>query len=118
MWKNIFGFIKKSNFHPKIFLIKFNNFIRIVIGSQNLYIGDWNVWSNIFYLKDFPIKLTTHSITNLFKEDLNKFIFDLMEDKVNLLKEFCQIDLDNYFIEENDFTIIKSIPGYYDKNNQ
>ena len=41
-----------------------------------------------------------------------------MEDKVNLLKEFCQIDLDNYFIEENDFTIIKSIPGYYDKNNQ
>lgn len=43
-------------FHPKIFIIKFENFIRILIGTPNLYVGDWAIFNQIFYLKDFQLK--------------------------------------------------------------
>jgi tyrosyl-DNA phosphodiesterase-1 len=32
-------------FHPKIWMLKFPSFLRIVIGSQNLHVGDWTVWA-------------------------------------------------------------------------
>lgn len=38
---NSFG----GSFHPKIWMLKFPTFLRIIIGSQNLHVADWTVWS-------------------------------------------------------------------------
>jgi tyrosyl-DNA phosphodiesterase-1 len=43
-------------FHPKLWILKFDNFIRIVIGSANLSVDDWRIWSNTFWMKDFFLK--------------------------------------------------------------
>jgi len=38
----------------KLYLLKFTNFLRVVIGSANLFESDWNNWNNIIWIKDFP----------------------------------------------------------------
>ena len=43
-------------FHPKIWVFKFPKTLRIVISSGNLTIGDWSVWSNCWWFRDFPKK--------------------------------------------------------------
>jgi hypothetical protein len=50
--------IKRSigSFHPKIMLIKFEEHLRIVIGSGNLCSGDWHLWINSFITIDFKKK--------------------------------------------------------------
>lgn len=40
-------------YHPKVYLIKFKNFLRVVVGTSNLFAGDWSVWENCFYKSDF-----------------------------------------------------------------
>lgn len=40
-------------YHPKIWILKFDGFIRIVIGSQNLHVGDWTVWAQGMWVQDF-----------------------------------------------------------------
>ena len=42
-------------FHPKLFIIKFDDFLRVFIGSANLFENDWNNWNNILWQKDFPL---------------------------------------------------------------
>ena len=37
-------------FHTKLYLIKFKDFLRVVIGSANLFENDWNNWNNILWL--------------------------------------------------------------------
>ena len=43
-------------YHPKLWLYKFPSFLRVVIGSGNLTIGDWTAWSNCLWFKDLPLK--------------------------------------------------------------
>jgi hypothetical protein len=40
-------------FHMKIWIIKFNTFLRIVIGTGNQHVNDWVVWLNGYWYKDF-----------------------------------------------------------------
>ena len=40
-------------FHPKLFLLMFPKFLRVVIGSGNLSINQWSFHGNIFWKKDF-----------------------------------------------------------------
>jgi hypothetical protein len=51
--------IKRSigSFHPKIMLIKFEEHLRVVIGSGNLSSGDWILWINSFITIDFKKKI-------------------------------------------------------------
>ena len=46
----------KGSFHPKLWILKFKDSLRIVVGSANLYLGDWSVWSNCLWIHDFPLK--------------------------------------------------------------
>jgi tyrosyl-DNA phosphodiesterase-1 len=43
-----------GSFHPKLWLIKFPSFLRIVIGTGNMQISHWTNWSNCFWFRDFP----------------------------------------------------------------
>ena len=45
-----------GSFHPKLYLLKFKKFLRVVIGSANLFVSDWEDWNNILWVKDFPKK--------------------------------------------------------------
>lgn len=45
-----------SVFHSKLWLIKFDKFLRVVIGTGNLHMGDWALWANAFWWKDFKPK--------------------------------------------------------------
>ena len=40
-------------FHTKLWLIKFEGFLWVVVGTGNLHLADWAVWSNAFWWKDF-----------------------------------------------------------------
>ena len=42
-------------FHSKLYLIKFKEFLRVVIGSANLFENDWDNWNNILWLQDFSL---------------------------------------------------------------
>ena len=47
-------------FHPKLWLIEFESgVLRVVVGSGNLSIGDWSVWSNCLWYQDFKKKVVT-----------------------------------------------------------
>jgi tyrosyl-DNA phosphodiesterase-1 len=37
-------------FHPKLWLLKFDSFLRIVISSANLTLKDFSHWSNGFWV--------------------------------------------------------------------
>ncbi len=43
-------------FHPKLYLIKFENHIRVIIGTGNILSNDWEAYGNIFFSQDYPIK--------------------------------------------------------------
>ena len=45
----------RGSFHPKTWFIEFDDCLRVVIGSANIYINDWTVWSNNFWVRDFPL---------------------------------------------------------------
>ena len=112
----------KSTFHPKIYIIKFKLFIRIVIGSCNLFIGDWSCWNNIFYIKDFYLNFTNYEIkkkkTNFFF-GLEKFLDFVMGDyKKELFFDFAGIYFEKYLLEENFFHVVFSLPGYFDFENK
>ena len=42
-----------ASFHCKLYMIKFENFLRVVVSSANLFENDWKDWNNILYLRDF-----------------------------------------------------------------
>lgn len=44
-----------SVYHSKLWLIKFSKFLRVVVGTGNLHLADWAVWSNAFWWRDFPL---------------------------------------------------------------
>lgn len=43
-------------FHTKLWLIKFDTFLRVVICTGNQHAEDWIVWLNAFWYQDFPLK--------------------------------------------------------------
>lgn len=61
---------QKWSYHPKLYLIKFSKFLRVLIGSPNLFMGDWICWENCFYLKDFQLNITNSPNESTFKKDL------------------------------------------------
>jgi tyrosyl-DNA phosphodiesterase-1 len=47
---------KWGKFHSKLMIMKFPNFLRIVIPSANLTNCDWYYWGQIIWFQDFPTK--------------------------------------------------------------
>ena len=59
-------------FHPKLWLIEFeDSTLRVVVGSGNLSIGDWTVWNNCLWYKDFEQK-TYAKMMDQRKEEIEK----------------------------------------------
>ena len=43
-------------FHPKLWLIKFKSFLRVVVCTGNNHLYDWAVWQNAYWFHDCPLK--------------------------------------------------------------
>lgn len=43
-------------FHPKLWLIKFKNFLRVVVCTGNNHLYDWAIWQNAYWFHDCPLK--------------------------------------------------------------
>jgi tyrosyl-DNA phosphodiesterase 1 len=43
-------------FHPKLWLIKFKSFLRVMVCTSNNHAYDWAVWQNAYWLHDCPLK--------------------------------------------------------------
>lgn len=59
----------------KIWVIKFNTFIRIVIGTGNQHVNDWVVWLNGYWYQDFQLKgmrICDYGENNIQEENNNK----------------------------------------------
>lgn len=97
--------------------------------------GDWSVWGNQLWFKDFHIKSTTRiggamdvesgvkrvfkakekRIRNDFQEYLQFFLSSILKDKPEILNEFCSIKLDDYTMDGEELPfIIGSVNGYHD----
>lgn len=118
-------------FHPKLWLLKFPNFLRVVIGSGNLTIEDWSVWSNCLWHQDFQKKEEKFikrkekkerkneqfDFDGNFKETLLDFIQNIMPKKIDF-KNLTEIDIDEYEFEDIDVVLISSVPGRYPINSE
>jgi len=112
-------------FHPKIWLLRFPTFLRVVVTSGNLTIDDWTTWSNCLWFKDFPKKSLMLSVPE--KKPVPEGAFDFDGDFTQTLKTFIQklmpypekmdyknlldINIDDYYISDIDIVLIASVPG-------
>ncbi len=93
-----------------------------MIGSGNLTAGDWLIWSNCLWFKDFPLKSQMRDIPtrNLpegefnfdkdFETSLKAFVQSLMPSKMKYT-DVLDVNLDDYYYSDIDIIIISSIPG-------
>ena len=98
-----------SSFHPKLILIKFSSFLRVVIGSGNLLEQDWIVWENIFMMKDYPFRLPSKS-THM-ADQLKHFLSFIFDSKYDSIKNFLDLDLREYDCSESQFYLVPSLPS-------
>lgn len=111
-WADKHSLGQNSAFHPKIYLIKFSTFLRVVIGSANLFKEDWSEWSNVVWYKDMPIsrKSQTHH-DDTFKMKLNKFLKICLGSKSKKdIMSFVSINLDDYDFTKSGVELVTSVP--------
>jgi hypothetical protein len=65
-----------SVFHPKVFLIKFDYFLRVVVTSANFMEKDWEELGQLIWFQDF--QYTAEPIECRFKTDLVKFFKEII----------------------------------------
>ena len=120
-------------FHPKLYILKFPDLLRVVIGSGNLGIPHWTDYSNCLWFRDFPLKSLAEmngtqensdepnefDFDADFEETLEHFIVRILPESVNY-SELLGFSLNDYYIKDVDIVLIPSIPGrhhgkYFDK---
>lgn len=109
-------------YHPKLWLFKFPDFLRVVIGSGNLTIGDWTAWSNCLWFKDMPLKggAKSDKTDNVSFKNYLKFFLGKIIPEVNKLtglerlKRDADIDLDDYNYFDVFYELVGSCPGVYE----
>ncbi|CAD8055701.1 unnamed protein product [Paramecium sonneborni] len=105
-----------GSFHPKIWILKFPKFIRIVIGSQNLHVGDWTVWSQAMWIQDFKIgNSELDEISKDFKVGLKEFLDHILPNS-HKFEDLLKIKFNDYDFQNINIRMIASIPGRFTEN--
>lgn len=119
--RRTFGGNNPASFHPKLFILKFKSFLRIVIGSANLLNCDWYRYANIFWRKDFPLaqglKGEGGQSGGQFASYLSQFISRSMDPFGSEVDSFLAIKLRNYLIEDQSVHLVASLPGSHASND-
>lgn len=106
--KKVFHF-SCSSFHPKLILIKFASFLRVVIGSGNLLEEDWISWENVFIVRDYPLSYPRKS--RLLSQQLEEYLSFTFDTKYDYTMSFMDLDLKSYDMTENEFYLLPSLPS-------
>lgn len=110
-----FGMYMSASFHPKMILVKFDDRLRVIIGSGNLAETDWAIWENIFWMKDFyPAK---DKQSTRFGESLTHYIHFMLGQTNEFVSNFLGIDLSDYDFNETQICLVPSLPGRWKKRN-
>ena len=104
-------------FHMKLYILKFKDFIRVVIGSANLFESDWHNWNNILWINDFSKINKTKNINDTkFEDYMTSLIKIVLNDDFNLLRDFLHLDLFQYDFSNQKVCLLASFPGIFAKN--
>jgi tyrosyl-DNA phosphodiesterase-1 len=99
----------KSAFHPKMILVKFDDRLRVIIGSGNLAEPDWSIWDNIWWMKDFP--KVTEKVTTPFSTEISEFLKFTLADKYDFVMNFLGFEICDYKMIEDQASLVCSLPG-------
>jgi tyrosyl-DNA phosphodiesterase-1 len=69
--------LKYGKYHSKLTILKFPDFLRVVIPSANLTNGDWYYWGQIIWFQDFPLK--NKSQNNSSTSDFEGYLIKMFE---------------------------------------
>lgn len=112
--KKFFAY-SSSSFHPKLMLIKFKSFLRVVIGSGNLLEQDWIVWENAFVTRDYP--LTVKAKPSEFSKQIDEYLSFVFGDKMDFVQSFAGLKISEFEMKESQFCLVSSLPGRW-KNDE
>lgn len=126
--KNFHG-VFYSCFHPKLWLLKFPDFLRVVVSSGNLTTLDWSIWSNCLWYQDFYKKnmllkeskskakenKEDYDYNKEFEVTLKDYIKEIIPKKIDF-KSFTKINLDDYIFDNIEVILIPSFPGRHSDN--
>ncbi len=95
------------------------------MASGNLTAGDWIIWSNGMWFRDFPLKSSMKEIPQKKRVADNEFDFDgdfaetlmsylqsIMPDKIKYT-ELLGFNIKDYFISDIDIVLVPSLPGRF-----
>ena len=105
------------------------NRTRVVVATGNLTAGDWIIWSNGMWFRDFPKKSSMEKIPEKkkiksddfdfdgdFEKTLKAYLQNLIPIKVSY-KDLLGFNLDDYFISGVDIVLVPSLPGRFRDEN-
>ena len=109
-------------FHSKMFLLEFDDRVRLVVTSANLYKVDWELMSNVVWFQDFFAKdvLGDDIVTTEFEMYLSTFLSDLCpqqkKGKENTAVKpqpvyKAEIDLSKYYFGPTVVKLVASVHG-------
>ena len=107
-----------GKFHSKLILLKFPNFLRIIVPSANLTECDWYYWGQIIWFQDFPL-INNEELNEEKSEDFRKYLKNFMntfmphnyEDK--RFWTDLEINFDNYDFSKASVDLIASANGRF-----
>jgi tyrosyl-DNA phosphodiesterase-1 len=119
-----------ASFHPKLFMLKFNDRLRLIIGNGNLLVQDWSFWDNAFWSKDYmlPFQAGDESKSSdseesavdglLFAKELHHYVKFSMSHKWETVKEFLNFGDEIFTFVEKEACLITSLPGQWTPENE
>ena len=110
--------LKWGKFHSKLIILKFPNFLRIIVPSANLTDGDWYYWGQIIWFQDFPLikdKEKDSQTGKDFRNYLKKFMQTFMPHTYEGKRFWTdlKIDFDLYNFNEASVDLVASANGRF-----
>jgi hypothetical protein len=65
--------LKWGKFHSKLIILKFKDFLRVIIPTANLTNGDWYYWGQLIWFQDFPLIKKDEKFPNKIMNKMNDF---------------------------------------------
>ena len=117
------GALNYGVFHSKLILYEFDDRLRVIVPSANLYIPDWEMLSQVIWFQDFfpagkKEKQEDEKSDNDFKAYLIKYIDDIYPKNVTQKEVYRQkIDLNKYDYSTANAYLLGSVNGRYTGEN-
>mmetsp|Transcript_10549 Transcript_10549/g.20293 ORF Transcript_10549/g.20293 Transcript_10549/m.20293 type:complete len:439 (-) Transcript_10549:6907-8223(-) len=102
-----------GKFHPKLFLLKFPDMLRVVVASANLVMYDWSKIGQVIWFQDFQ---RGEASGNFYKE-LSNFVGTCLPTAYSL-EGRLGIDLRQYDFSTAQVKLVASVPGRFTQTDK